>query len=225
MPAIACPHCQTRSIVRNSCDVYDLIRELRMTCENVDCGHVFVAQLSVKGKYLQEGKCPACDKRELFTWADKPFVLRCGRENRCGETFQVKPLYPEIFDDWSKRHVRTRENPHAAADAYLQHARGFDLQGLRGCYLNNPINTDRTACIDHSRTADVHAISLVDFEKRCADAGLRLPCATNELKRLLKTSKRRKFVDVKPVNSRLTEKTTSCWIFRNPDHQPAPAAR
>ncbi len=87
-----------------------------------------------KGKYLQEGKCPACDKRELFTWADKPFVLRCGRENRCGETFQVKPLYPEIFDDWSKRHVRTRENPHAAADAYLRHARGFDLQGLRGCY-------------------------------------------------------------------------------------------
>lgn len=87
-----------------------------------------------KGRYLQEGKCPACDKKELFTWADKPFVLRCGRENRCGETFQVKSLYPEIFDDWSKRHVQTRENPNAAADAYLQHARGFDLMGLRGCY-------------------------------------------------------------------------------------------
>ncbi|RDE04669.1 toprim domain-containing protein [Sphingomonas aracearum] len=87
-----------------------------------------------KGRFLQEGKCPACDKRELFTWSDKPFVLRCGRENNCGETIQVKPLYPEIFDDWSKRHKRTPENPHAAADAYLQHARGFDLQGLRGCY-------------------------------------------------------------------------------------------
>lgn len=87
-----------------------------------------------KGRYLQEGKCPACGKSELFTWKDKPFVLRCGRENRCGETFPVKPLYPEIFDDWSKRHVRTAENPHAAADAYLQHARGFDLMGLRGCY-------------------------------------------------------------------------------------------
>lgn len=47
MPAIACPHCQSRSIVRNSCDVYDLVRELRMTCENIDCGHIFVAQLSV----------------------------------------------------------------------------------------------------------------------------------------------------------------------------------
>lgn len=88
----------------------------------------------VKGRYLQEGKCPACGKKELFTWADKPYVLRCGRENRCGETFQVKPLYPDIFDDWSKRHKATPENPHAAADAYLQHARGFDLLGLRGCY-------------------------------------------------------------------------------------------
>ncbi|MDR6135730.1 hypothetical protein QE361_002725 [Sphingomonas sp. SORGH_AS802] len=87
-----------------------------------------------KGRFLQEGKCPACDKRELFTWADKPYVLHCGRENRCGETFAVKPLYPEIFDDWSKRHRATPENPHAAADAYLRHARGFDLLGLRGCY-------------------------------------------------------------------------------------------
>jgi hypothetical protein len=92
-------------------------------------------------------------------------------------------------------------------------------------YLNNPVNSTNTAPLDHSRSPDVHAISLVDFEKRCADAGLRLPCATNELKRLLKTSKRRKFVDVKAVNSRITERTTNCWVFRNPDHQPAPAAR
>lgn len=85
-------------------------------------------------RYLQEGKCPACGKKELFTWLDKPYVLKCGRENRCGETFQVKPLYPDIFDDWSKRYVRTAQDPHAAADAYLQHARGFNLMGLRGCY-------------------------------------------------------------------------------------------
>ncbi|WP_253250853.1 ogr/Delta-like zinc finger family protein [Sphingomonas melonis] len=47
MPAIACPHCQSRCIVRNSYDVTAMVRELRMTCENVDCGHVFVGQLSV----------------------------------------------------------------------------------------------------------------------------------------------------------------------------------
>ena len=95
-----------------------------------------------KGRYLQEGKCPACGKKELFTWQDKPYVLRCGRENRCGESFQVKPLYPEIFDDWSKRYVRTEKDPNAAADAYLQHARGFNLMGLRGCYTQETYHDD-----------------------------------------------------------------------------------
>jgi len=47
------------------------------------------------------------------------------------ETFNTE-TYPEIFDDWSKRYVKTPEEPNAAADAYLAHARGFDLLGLRG---------------------------------------------------------------------------------------------
>lgn len=46
MPAIACPHCESRCIVRNSYDVTNMVRELRMECDDVDCGHVFVAQLS-----------------------------------------------------------------------------------------------------------------------------------------------------------------------------------
>ena len=90
--------------------------------------------LRERGTYLRDGRCPACDKKELWTGAEKPWVLRCGRENRCGQTFHVKELYPDIFDDWSKRHRQTKENPNAAADAYLQHARGFDLAGLRGAY-------------------------------------------------------------------------------------------
>lgn len=47
LPTIACPHCRSKAIVRNSVEVTDLVRELRMTCENIDCGHVFVSQLSV----------------------------------------------------------------------------------------------------------------------------------------------------------------------------------
>jgi len=90
--------------------------------------------LKEQGRYLRQGKCPACGKKELYTSADKPYVLRCGRENRCGQTFAVKTLYPEIFDDWSKRHVRTPQQSNAAADAYLAHGRGFDLSGLRGAY-------------------------------------------------------------------------------------------
>lgn len=47
LPGIACPHCHARSIVRDSQEITDLVRELRMTCTNDDCGHTFVAQLSV----------------------------------------------------------------------------------------------------------------------------------------------------------------------------------
>ncbi|CAN5865604.1 toprim domain-containing protein [soil metagenome] len=87
-----------------------------------------------KGTYLRRGKCPQCDKRELWTWTDKPWVLKCGRIERCGWEGHVKELYPDIFDDWSKRHKKTEAAPNAAADAYLAHGRGFDLQGLRGSY-------------------------------------------------------------------------------------------
>jgi len=87
-----------------------------------------------KGAWLQGGKCESCGKKEVYARADSPWVLRCGRLNRCGAEVHVKDLYPEIFDNWSKRHVQTKENPHAAADAYLSYARGFDLMGLRGAY-------------------------------------------------------------------------------------------
>jgi len=87
-----------------------------------------------KGAWLQEGKCGKCGKREAYARADAPWVIKCGRVNRCGEEKHVKELYPEIFDNWSKRHKQTPENPHAAADAYLSSARGFNLLGLRGAY-------------------------------------------------------------------------------------------
>lgn len=86
------------------------------------------------GAWLQKGKCPGCGGKELFTRREAPWVLRCGRANKCGWEQHVKDLYPEIFDNWSNRFKASEENPNAAADAYLQHARGIDLQGLRGSY-------------------------------------------------------------------------------------------
>lgn len=86
------------------------------------------------GEWLQKGKCPQCGKKEVFTHADGPGILKCGRLDRCGWERHVKELYPEIFDNWSNRYVANEEDPTAAADAYLSHARGLDLQGLRGAY-------------------------------------------------------------------------------------------
>ncbi len=105
----------------------DLLTEVRKRLQN---DYKFKA----KGAWLQEGKCDACGKREAYARADAPWVVKCGRVNRCGVEKHVKELYPDIFDNWSKRHKQTPENPHAAADAYLAAARGFDLMRLRGSY-------------------------------------------------------------------------------------------
>ncbi len=86
------------------------------------------------GGWLQGGKCPSCGKKELFTKADNPWVLRCGRLNKCGAEIYVKEEYPELFDNWSNRYEQTTANPHAAADAYLKTARGFDLEQIKGLY-------------------------------------------------------------------------------------------
>ena len=87
-----------------------------------------------EGEWLRKGRCPDCGKKELYAHGITPRMLKCGRLNRCGFEQSVRDYFPEIFDDWSKRFRSTESDPNAAADAYLQHARGFDLLGLRGCY-------------------------------------------------------------------------------------------
>lgn len=84
--------------------------------------------------YLQGGKCPSCGKKELYTSKDHPWVLRCGRINKCGAEFHVKEEYPELFENWGNRYEKTAEDPNAAADAYLKSARGFDLDLIKGTY-------------------------------------------------------------------------------------------
>lgn len=89
-----------------------------------------------EGAWLRGGKCPACAKKELFTNAEHPWVLRCGRESKCGWEGHVKELYPDLFENWSERYKTTPENknPNAAADAYMQLGRGFELARVQGCY-------------------------------------------------------------------------------------------
>ncbi|MDD2978246.1 MAG: bifunctional DNA primase/helicase, partial [Aquabacterium sp.] len=87
------------------------------------------------GKWLQKGECPSCHKKELFASAESPWVIRCSRINNCGYEAHVKELYPELFTDWSKRAApELPKNPNAAADLYLNEARGFDLSRIKGWY-------------------------------------------------------------------------------------------
>lgn len=84
--------------------------------------------------YMRKGTCPACHKTELFTNHSNPWVVKCGREQKCGQTWHVKELYSELFDDWSERFKPSAEAPAASADGYLQFARGFDLALIKGWY-------------------------------------------------------------------------------------------
>lgn len=87
-----------------------------------------------KQNWLQQGICPSCHKKELYTHAEKPWVLRCGRLDKCGWEGHVKTLYPDLFDNWSKRFAVQPAQPQATADAYLHLARGFELSKIKGWY-------------------------------------------------------------------------------------------
>jgi len=84
--------------------------------------------------YLRKGKCPTCGKKELYASYDTPWWVRCGRLTNCRYEASVKELLPELFESWSDRFKSSESSPTAAADAYLEEGRGFNLARVRGSY-------------------------------------------------------------------------------------------
>lgn len=80
-----------------------------------------------------------------------------------------------------------------------QRADGFDPQ--------NSLNRSR-------RPDELFAINLPAFDQRCRNYNL-TPMRMDELKRVLRGSRRRKFVDAKTVNGR-DGRASTCWVFENP---------
>ncbi|RFA31318.1 bifunctional DNA primase/helicase [Alkalilimnicola ehrlichii] len=121
-----------------------------------------------EGRYLRKGRCPRCEKRELFVAADAPWMVKCGRENNCGAQFHVKELFPDLFDDWSERYSQAGStdtiSPTAVADAYLAYGRGFDLPRIAGWYTQE---------------------SYYDPQRRIGTATVRFPLANGYWQRLI----------------------------------------
>lgn len=90
-----------------------------------------------KNKWLQEGKCPNCHHKELFAYAESPWIIKCGRLNNCSYEGSLRDLYPDLFESWSERFKADDTNPNAAADAYLKEGRGFDLAKITGLYTQD----------------------------------------------------------------------------------------
>jgi hypothetical protein len=134
----------------------DLHREVRRL---LDRDYQFKEQSGSGGNWLRQGKCPTCGKKELYTSADHPWVLRCGRLAKCGAELHVKEIYPDLFESWGDRYEKTPEQPNAAADAYLASARGFELAKIAGWYKQE---------------------SYYDHEKKIGSASVRFPLGGND---------------------------------------------
>jgi len=81
---------------------------------------------------------------------------------------------------------------------------------LNGKYLKN----GDVVQLNHSGDEKLIAINLVEYEATCSKAGLHLPCELAALKKRLKTSQQRKFVEMKPIWSAITGRTVRCWLFK-----------
>ncbi len=51
-----CPHCDALAKVRDSVRITPLVKELRYQCSNFDCGHTFVATLSIVRTIVQSAR-------------------------------------------------------------------------------------------------------------------------------------------------------------------------
>src|SRR5574338_504280 len=66
--------------------------------------------------------------------------------------------------------------------------------------------------LNHSRDPALIAIRLPQFEQEATAAKLRIPTLT-EIHRVLRRSEAPRFMDVRTVNSRLTDGSVKCWVF------------
>lgn len=85
--------------------------------------------------YMRGGTCPKCHKKTLYTRHSAPWMVVCGRPEKCRHTMHVKEIYDDLFEDWTKRAPATENAPAATARAYLEFARGFDI-GLIGGWFS-----------------------------------------------------------------------------------------
>jgi len=104
----------------------------------------------IEGAHLRKGRCPECGKSELWTEAERPWMLFCARLNKCGARIPVKTLYPELFNRFGQDYPPTRQEPDATSRAYLR-SRGIEpdalppgvfVQGSRGVEVEEGKWTD-----------------------------------------------------------------------------------
>ncbi len=93
------------------------------------------------GNDLRDGVCPSCGQKELFVKLDKPFRVQCRRYDNCNYSESTRSLYPDIFENLSKKYPATEKDPNASANAYMSINRHFDLKVVKSMYHQAVIKT------------------------------------------------------------------------------------
>lgn len=111
----------------------------------------FGGKIDSSQKYWQEGRCPNCGKKSLWTLVEKPLTPMCNRLNKCGYEMSTREQYPDLFTNITERYPQTSKNPKATADKYLALMRGLDPNKSIGEYTQeayqNPYANKATATI------------------------------------------------------------------------------
>ena len=126
----------------------------------------YLLRADAAGRHLRGGVCPGCDKKTLWTWAEKPGQVQCDRTNNCGWTATTKDLFPELFEKLNERYQPTPENPNATADAYMEIMRGLPASKIGGWYQQakywHPKGNRGTATVRFTLADGVYWERLID---------------------------------------------------------------
>lgn len=87
-----------------------------------------------RGDFLRYGRCPECQKKELYALVEHPWTITCGRLTNCAYEGKTKDICKDLFEKLNEKHPPTTKNPTATADAFLELHRGFNPKTLKGAY-------------------------------------------------------------------------------------------
>lgn len=88
-------------------------------------------KLKTLGKrHYTGGTCPDCGEREVFISVEKPYQLKCSRNNKCGYAESTRARYSYLWENLADNHPASQEDPHATAKAYMSIVRGFPLNKI-----------------------------------------------------------------------------------------------
>jgi hypothetical protein len=86
IPAMRCPHCNSRALIRTSREVSGTTREITYQCQSMECGHVWVSAitamrtLTLPSSPNPKVRIPLSARARALLGRDEIFDLKAGQQ-------------------------------------------------------------------------------------------------------------------------------------------------